>query len=444
MQRESTAFGCARRLGAGVLLLLAGGCAIAPTEKRHSPEEIARYSSADFAAPIASEAGEREVFDEAGRTIRDALALGTADDAEARIPDALSAVAFFNRDLEAGRVILLNALPGLAARPPAYQRGVLSVAHQLYFRDAAPWMRSLLSEIATPREFAIAAYTLLRAEDDAATRAFIRDRMVMRFADPATEPRLVALQDRLATDPRTHAARRPPLAELFAAPLRAGHPVIFSVQRPGRNVFGLALVRGADGRFARDADGSLFAQPMLARATTELPGTITNGHTPRGVFTIVGAGTATNKWIGPTPYLHSKIPVEATVAEYEHAEVQAEWDEARYASFLPPSWRDYFPMKEAWLAGRAGRDDMILHGTTINSGYYTGASYYPGTPSAGCLVSMETWSKADGRQMSSDQLTLAKVFTREGKDRGYLVVVEIDEGPGPVRLDEVVPYLPRE
>mgnify|MGYP000896389246 CR=1 FL=1 len=431
-----------QRVGFLAAILLLGGCAIAPTEKRHTPEELARYTNADFAAPIASAAGEREEWEDGARKIAAALALGSAEDTNNLVPDALWAVSLFNRDLDAGRSILLNALPGLASKPAGYQRGVLSSAHQLFFNEAAPLVRNVLADITTPREFAIAAYTLLRARDDTETKAFIRDRLLARFPEHAQEARLIALMDRLTVDPREHSAKRPPLAELFAAPIRAGYPVIFSVQRPGRNVFGLALVRGADGKFVRNADGTLFSQPMLARATTELPGTITNGNTPRGVFTIIGAGTATNKWIGPTPYLHSMIPIEAKVSDYEHADMNAEWDEARYASFLPPSWRDYFPMKEAWLAGRAGRDDMIIHGTTINSNYYTGASYFPGTPSAGCLVSMETWSKADGKQLTSDQLTLAKAFTRDGLDRGYLVVVEIDEGMTPVNLTDVLPHLP--
>ncbi|MBL8514164.1 MAG: hypothetical protein JNJ55_09270 [Betaproteobacteria bacterium] len=425
-----------------VAIFFLAGCAIAPTEKRHTPEEIARYSNADFAAPIASLEGERAEWEEGARKIAAALALGNAEDTHDAIPAALWAVSFFNRDVDAGRAILLNALPTLTSKPAAYQRGVLSSAHQLYFNEAAPLIRTILADIATPREFAIAAYALLRANDDAATKSFIRDRLLARFPDHANEARLIALMDRLAVDPREHQLKRPPLKDLFAAPVRAGFPVIFSVQRPGRNVFGLALVRAADGRFVRNADGSLFSQPMLARATTELPGTLTNGNTPRGVFTIVGAGTATNKWIGPTPYLHSMIPIEAKVSNYEHTETNDEWTEARYASFLPPSWRHYFPMKEAWLAGKAGRDDMIIHGTTINSEYYNGASYFPGTPSAGCLVSMETWSKADGKQMSSDQLTLAKAFTRDGIDRGYLVVLEIDEGQTPVSLAEVLPFLP--
>ena len=81
---------------------------------------------------------------------------------------------------------------------------------------------------------------------------------------------------------------------------------------------------------------------------------------------------------------------------------------ARYESFLPPSWRNYFPFKEAWHAGLAGRDDMLLHGSTINPEYCRNNSYYPGTPSAGCLVAMEYWSKSDGRLMHSDQLTVMR------------------------------------
>ena len=126
-------------------------------------------------------------------------------------------------------------------------------------------MRGLLPQIATPREFAIASYVLLRATDDEPTRSFIRSTLTDRFGANAEEPRLLALQDRLTTHPRVHAAARPPLAELFASPIRAGVPVVFSVQRPGRNVMGLVLVRGANGQFVRNADGSHFAQAQLLR-----------------------------------------------------------------------------------------------------------------------------------------------------------------------------------
>jgi hypothetical protein len=120
-----------------------------------------------------------------------------------------------------------------------------------------------------------------------------------------------------------------------------------------------------------------------------------------------------------------------------HGETSGEWTDAFYESFLPETWRGYWPFKEALLAGRAGRDEMLMHGTTVNSAYYRGQSYYPGTPSAGCLVAVESWSP-DGRLVKSDQLSLAKAFTSGGADRGYLVVVEIDDRATPVMIEDVI------
>ena len=94
-------------------------------------------------------------------------------------------------------------------------------------------------------------------------------------------------------------------------------------------------------------------------------------------------------------------------------------------------------MNEAWLAGRAGRDDMLLHGTTVNPAYYRGASYAPGTPAAGCLVADETWSPSDGRLLTSNQLRLLQTFVGSGSDSGYLIVAEIDAANRPVTLADI-------
>jgi hypothetical protein len=51
---------------------------------------------------------------------------------------------------------------------------------------------------------------------------------------------------------------------------------------------------------------------------------------------------------------------------------------------------------------------------------------------------MEYWAPVDGRLMHSDQLALAKAFTRGGIDQGYLVVVEIEDRARPVNLADVV------
>jgi hypothetical protein len=428
-----------------VSLLFFAGCAVVQPEKRHSPAEIASYGLNSFVAPLASAEGEGVARVDGMERLRLTLAGPSDARRDNDVADALHAVAFLNTEREPARSLLLDQLGPLPTKLINHQRAILTSAYSLYATESAPQLMPLLETISTPREFSIAAYTVLKADGSAETKAKLRTIVQQRFPDGANEPRLRALDHVLTADIADELKKRPPLVDLLSADFRRGVPVIFSFQRKDRVRFGLAVVRGANGKFVRDADGSIFNIAHLAMALSNLPGTITNGNTPQGLFTIVGSGTATNPWIGPTPYLESKVPIEASVAEFEHnpnvnAQLNSndEWTEARYDSFLPASWRDYFPVKEAFLAGQAGRNEMLLHGTVINSEYYRGASFYPGTPSAGCLVAMETWSKTDGKMLSSDQLSLAKAFTADGFDRGYLVVVELDDRLDAVLLDDVI------
>lgn len=431
---RTTKFLC---LSASLLLV---GCSVLPVQKRHSPAEIANYQPQDFAADITTTDGERAARAESLARIHEALALPPGDDPARLIPGALWNIGFLNAEKEAGLRLVLESLPSLSDKDAAYQRGVLSGAYTLYARESVTLVKSLLGSLRAPREFAIAAYTILKAEDTPTNREHIRNTMRSVHNDWQTEPRLVRLTQVLNADMTSVIRARPPLVDLLAHPIRAGKPVIFSFQRHNRQRFGMAVVRGANGKFVRDVNGRFFHVSHLANAITNLPGTITNGNTPQGLFTIIGAGTATNKWIGPTPYLESRVPVEATRAEFEHIEenkIENSWTDADYEEFLPETWRQYWPFKESYWAGHAGRNEMLIHGTTINSEYYRGQPFYPGTPSAGCMVALERWSKDDGRLLVSDQLTLIKMFTRDGFDRGYLVVVEVDDLDIPVQLADV-------
>ena len=419
---------------------LLAGCATAPPpsppEKRYTAAELLALQPADFSWPATSTEGERALREAALADIRTRLALPPGPERDAALPGLFEQVAQYNAEIDAARPLLLQALPTLGQRDADSQRALLAAAHTLYPAESAPLIWPLLPQLTGSKPFAIAAYTLLQA--DAAAAEPLRDLVPRQFPMWADDPRLTALMQRL----QPPAAAAPPLPELLAAPLRKGFAAVFSLQRPGRQQMGLALVRGADGRFMRDGAGQLFASPQLALARTGLPGTITNGNTPQGLFTIIGAGTATHPSIGPTPYLHSKLPVEATVAEFEHAEsaTAVPWSEAAYESFLPESWRAWAPIHEAWLAGRAGRDEIIMHGTTVNPAYYAGTSYFPGTPQHGCMVSSEDWDPATGRLLASRQLTLAWTYAAaSGREdlAGYLIVVELP-GQGPVTPAEAL------
>jgi hypothetical protein len=406
-----------------------------PAEKRYSAAELLALQPAHFSWPATSTDGERALREAALADIRARIALPPGPERDAALPRLFDLVAQYNAEIDTARPLLLEALPTLGQRDAETQRALLTAAHTLYPAEAAPLIWPLLPQLTASKPFAIAAYTLLQADPGAAER--LRAIVLQQFPNWADDARLTALVLRL----RPSAAAQPPLPELLAAPLRPGFAAIVSLQRPGRQQMGLALVRAADGRFVRDAAGQLFTSPQLALARTGLPGTITNGNTPQGVFTVVGAGTATNPNIGPTPYLHSKLPIEATPAEFEHADAAtaAEWSEAVYDSFLPESWRAWAPIKEAWLAGRAGRDELLVHGTTINPAYYAGSSYFPGTPQQGCLISNEDWEPATGRLRASRHLMLAQTYAAAAARpdlAGYLIVVELP-GEGPVQPAEV-------
>jgi hypothetical protein len=427
-----------------LLALLLAGCAVAPPEKkRHSPADIAGYEPGQFFAPLASEEGRRQAREAALDTIARAAA-GSTD--EALLAEALRDIVLHDVARDTGRRLLQDLLADtqrpLPTRPAGFQRAVLTAAYTLDADGSAPLIAGWFEQLAAPRQFAIAAYILRRADRGAPQRQRLRDAILRR--DDRDDARLQALAQVLDEDFAGVAPARPPLADLLATPLTPGLPVIYSLQRRDRRQPGLALVRDVDGRFVRRADGRLFAVPQLALALSGLPGTVTLGNTPQGLFTVVGAGTASSALIGPTPYLQSKLPIEATPAEFAHAATEGDWSEARYEAWLPPSWQRYPPIKEAWLAGRAGRDEIWVHG---NVGY-PGADplqpsrqpYHPGAPTDGCLMALETWSP-DGRLLRSDQLELAQAYTRSGRDQGYLLVVELDAREAAVTLDEVEPEI---
>lgn len=423
------------RLTPLLLVALLAGCST-PPEKRHSAAELQAYQPSDFIWPATSTQGELALRSEELERLRQRLALPIGPASDAELPAALAAAQLFNTELAAATARLREALPRAASMSVNAQRALLSAAHALDPAGNAATLKVLLPELRTAREFAIASYALLRA--DASQAGFIQQELQARLAQQAEEPRLRALQERLKPAPAN-----PAIAELLNAPLLAGYPVVFSLQRADRSQRGIALVRGADGRFVREPDGRLFAVPQLTLALSGLPGTISMGNTPQGLFTVVGSGTAaSNPWIGPTPYLHAMLPVEADTATFFHGKVtEPAWSEPLYEQLLPASWRGYAPFKEAWLAGRAGRSEILMHGSAVNPAYYAGSSFFPGTPTAGCLMADERWDPATGRLLASDQLRLTKAFTRDGVERGFLVVVEV-AGDGPFELQLIEALAP--
>ena len=218
----------------------------------------------------------------------------------------------------------------------------------------------------------------------------------------------------------------------------AGYPYDFYQSAPERNkngLFistmeqgfpGLAIVQDADGRFVRDAEGKLVLVRQLARAGSNLPFFITNGNTPQGIYSIQGIGHSRNNFIGPTPNLQMIMPFEEDWKKYFQQPADSTNPLKSYLSLLPANWQAYLPMQEAFIAGKAGRTEIIAHGTTIDPMYFLEQPYFPISPTLGCLCAKEIWNSKTGKLDDSEQLKLINAFLNSPGDKGFLFVINLD------------------
>lgn len=222
-----------------------------------------------------------------------------------------------------------------------------------------------------------------------------------------------------------------------------GKVIVYSFQRKNRNYPGIALVRRADGSLVKNSDSSLFFVPQLARSTNNLPGYLTNGNTPQGVFRMFGFGISTLSFIGPTENLQLMMPVEISKPTYfnDSTREDSPWELKDYTGILPQNWRKNFLLYEAYFAGLAGRTEIIAHGTTVNPEFYKVAAYYPHTPTSGCLCTKEFWSNKDGKRTESNQQKLVDAVKQAGGADGYLIVLELEDEQRPVILKDVLKYI---
>lgn len=327
-------------------------------------------------------------------------------------------------------MILKQGFANFENRSAGFQRALLEAVYTLYPTEFQTEVNRIAGRTENPKLFAMAVCYLRRKQ---AAPGFYSTWLSRQFPDWQTHPilRSLALTDSVRPP-------LPPVQELLAHSFQSGKPVIYSLQRPNRDFPGLLLVKAANGRFLRNTDGSIFHIPQLARSLANLPGYLTNGNTPQGIHSFSGFLVSENVFIGPTPTLQMVLPFEANLEQFFHGENAEENWFKLYQEMLPASWQNYPPVYEAYFAGKAGRTEIIAHGSTVNPEFYRETPFYPFTPSLGCLTALELWSETDGRCLVSGQRQLVNTLQKHGIDSGYFVVVEIENRSAPVSFSEIV------
>jgi hypothetical protein len=317
---------------------------------------------------------------------------------------------------------------------------VLETIFTLYRTGFEEIIENIFLTTKSPKHFAVALNYKLRLNPNENLEYLntLKFKFKFKFKNYDTQPILRILSKYLEISPAEYLKKRPPIVELFSNDFGEDTYVLFSLQRLNRDYPGLCIIKKPDGTFLRRTDGSIFFASQLARSISDLPAYITNGNTPQGIFSIQNIISLRNEEIGPTPSLITALPIEISTEKFFHKKKTGKWNLDSYLSLLPDSWKEYFPIQEAYIAGEIGRNVIFAHGTTVDTEFSRDYSYYPNSPTKGCLSSKEIWSKKDGKCIYSDQLLLVNAINSLGKVKGFMIVVNLDAKEMPVSLDEVL------
>ena len=263
-----------------------------------------------------------------------------------------------------------------------------------------------------------------------------------RFSNWNSTPILKSLHYYLTNSIRIIFANQPPLKDLIHSPIQKGKTILYTFLRNNRNYPGITIIKKPNGKFVKNADGTIFNIPQLAISYSNLPSYIPNGNTPTGIYSIVGTYITPTESIGPTPNILVRSPFEVSPEIFFHNKNKyTQFTKADYDELLPKTWQNYFPIYQSFYSGKSGRKLIIMHGSTDNLTYYKNMPYYPMSPTRGCLSSKELWDSKTGKCLESDQVKLINAFRSTKQNKGFLVVIELDDKNKPVTLNDIKKYL---
>lgn len=334
-----------------------------------------------------------------------------------------------------------RAIEYAARSNPSFQRAAIELIYTLYPDDYFDGVYTISNSTRNAQVFATASIYLMNHSRSPVSKDKLRQTLHFNFPGYKNDPVLRFLDLELSPDPDT-SINDTLLTELLTHPFQKGKTVIYSLHRKDRRFSGLTIIKKPDGKFVRNPDSTIFSVAQLAHSTSRLPGYISQGDTPQGIFSVVGFYVSPTESIGPTPNVLTRIPFEVSTEIFYHNEVTTSgWAKQDYKDLLPLSWQDYPWIYESYYAGKAGRKLIVMHGSTDDISFFRDKIYYPLTPSKGCLTTKEIWSEETGRIIESDQVKLMNAFFSTGQLYGFLVVLNLDDSNKPVTIEELLPLI---
>lgn len=332
---------------------------------------------------------------------------------------------------------LKTALNNYQNRKSKFIYAAIETSSSLYPNSFSVEINKIFESTENAKVFCIAVNYLIRNNFSKRTSEFYAKEVTKRFKRWELNPTLKIFHEFLLHPKKEWLKKIPSLVDLLKYPVQNNKTIIYTFFRNDRNFPGITIIKGPDSKFLRTKSGSIFHIEQLGISLANLPGYLSNGNTPEGIFSIVGWYITPTESIGPTPNVLTRLPFEVDPQVYYHIKNYTNWKIEDYKNLLPKSWRNYFPMQEAFYAGKSGRKLLIMHGSTDDLTFYKNQPYYPHTPTQGCISSIELWNESTGKCIRSDQAKLMNAFFSTGVLEGFLIVVNIDDKKAPVTLDEL-------
>ncbi len=381
----------------------------------------------------AKEARYRYLMDTA---IQQYLAEPLTDTTEGDWNDALWSMELMQYKDDFTKQKLIVAWNKAAQMSDYFQKNLLETTFSLYKKEFKQQVLKFMRQTKSVSIFIRCAEYVMRA-DAVNGKATVAALIKQKFPKD-TSLGMQILKSRLKAKPQA----LPPLKDIFSDSFLSGQTVFYSLQRSNRDYAGLVLIRKPDGEFLKDSTGNYFHTSQLAKAITAYPFYITNGNTPQGILRFSGFDVSRLLYIGPTQNLQMQLPYEDSPHIFfdDSSFIDTSWSSALYASLLPSTWKNYAGIYESFYAGEMGRTAVIMHGTTIDPEFYKKQTYYPQTPSLGCLCSYEEWNDS-GYRVHSNQQQIIDALNSIGASNGYVVVIDINNAHRDVELKEIQPIL---
>lgn len=232
----------------------------------------------------------------------------------------------------------------------------------------------------------------------------------------------------------------PPLNDLLNWQIAPQQPHLYVLCPPDPNKLCQAFIKDRNGQFLREnnqPNAPRWSVHLLTRSLHGLRWNFVRGNTPQGIYRIEGtmprSESAYFGAYGQFPLVKVFLPYEAGVQSFLPTQArQISLNLAAYQNLLPPSWRGYAPIEQAYWAGKLGRSLIRIHGSGEFPTFFANNERFPQSygwnPAIGCLSAKEIYNE-DGSLQEGDMPKILQALSDAGggKIEGYMIVAQVDD-----------------